>query len=94
MKLAWLTRPHEGDMSSHSVGEARNRLSQLIETALRGEPVVITRHGKPVVELVPVRPAPWPRAREALAWLKGNRIKPRGAAPLDVLLRQRDEGWP
>jgi prevent-host-death family protein len=81
-------------MSSHSVAEAKNQLSRLIETALSGESVVITRHGHPVVELTPIRQAPRPRAREALAWLEGRRIKPRGVSPLDVLLKQRAEDWP
>jgi prevent-host-death family protein len=44
-------------MSTHSVAEAKNRLSTLIDRALKGEGVVITRHGKPVVELRPI-PAP------------------------------------
>ena len=36
-----------------SVHEAKTNLSKLIEAALRGEQVVITRHGVPVVEVVP-----------------------------------------
>ncbi len=43
-------------MSTHSVAEAKNRLPELIDRALKGEGVVITRHGHPVVELKPVRP--------------------------------------
>lgn len=34
--------------------QAKTTLSQLVEAALRGEEVVIARHGKPVVRLVPV----------------------------------------
>lgn len=42
-------------MSSYSVADAKNHLPRLIDKALAGEEVVITRHGKPVVELrVPV----------------------------------------
>ena len=41
-------------MSRHSVAEAKNHLSELIDRALKGEGVVITRHGQPVVELKPV----------------------------------------
>lgn len=41
-------------MSSHSIVEAKNTLSSLIDRALSGEQVVITRHGHPVVELRPV----------------------------------------
>ncbi len=35
--------------------EAKNRLSELIERAERGERIVITRHGQPTVEFTPVR---------------------------------------
>jgi prevent-host-death family protein len=47
-------------MSEYSVADAKNTLSKLIDRALDGEEVVITRHGKPVVELRPavVRPQP------------------------------------
>ena len=36
-------------MSTHTVAEAEGHLSELIDRALEGEGVVITRHGKPVV---------------------------------------------
>ena len=38
-------------MTSYSVTDAKNRLSSLIDKALEGEEVVITRRGKPVVEM-------------------------------------------
>jgi prevent-host-death family protein len=41
-------------MASHSVVEAKNRLSELIDRALGGEAIVITRHGRPVIEFKPV----------------------------------------
>jgi len=41
-------------MSTFSVAEAKNTLPRLIDQALEGEEVVITRHGKPVAELRPV----------------------------------------
>lgn len=40
-------------MTTYSVAEAKNRLPKLIDKALEGEEVVITRRGKPVVELRP-----------------------------------------
>jgi prevent-host-death family protein len=80
-------------MSTYSVAEAKNRLSELIERALVGEGVVITRHGRPVVE---VRPVGMPhRAVNAsdLDWLAGQR--PRGPAPLQdagmLISAMRDE---
>ncbi len=40
-------------MKTMSVAEARADLSNCIREAERGDPVLITRHGKPVVALVP-----------------------------------------
>ena len=46
-------------MASIGVHQARAKLSRLIERALSGEEIVITRRGKPVVRLLPVeQPAP------------------------------------
>jgi prevent-host-death family protein len=36
--------------------EAKNRLGHLLDLVERGEEVTITRHGKAVARLVPVRP--------------------------------------
>ena len=64
-------------MSSHSVAEAKERLPELVERALRGEPVVITRDGRPVAEL---RPAPPAAVRtvtpDGTAGLRAHRIQP------------------
>jgi prevent-host-death family protein len=40
-------------VTTYSVADAKNTLPKLIDRALRGEEVVITRRGKPVVELRP-----------------------------------------
>ena len=40
-------------MATYSVADAKNRLPSLIDKAISGEEVVITRHGKPVAELRP-----------------------------------------
>ncbi|MFC3120526.1 type II toxin-antitoxin system Phd/YefM family antitoxin [Agaribacter flavus] len=37
--------------------EAKSKLSQLVETALKGEEVIIARCGKPAVKLVPFKPS-------------------------------------
>ena len=52
-------------MSTHTVAEAEGHLSELIDRALNGEGVVITRHGKPVVELKPVPSPPLRRLTQA-----------------------------
>ncbi len=36
-----------------SVKDAKNQLSDLLHRAEAGEKIILTRHGKPVVELVP-----------------------------------------
>jgi len=62
------------DMSRHSIAEAKNRLAELIDRALRGEEVVITRHGHPVVELKPISPAVEPITPKAIDWLAERRV--------------------
>lgn len=47
-------------MTAYSVADAKNTLPKLIDRALAGEEVVITRRGKPVVELRPASPRPAP----------------------------------
>jgi len=39
-----------------SIKEAKNKFPELVRRAEAGETVVITRHGEPVVEVVPHRP--------------------------------------
>jgi prevent-host-death family protein len=52
-------------MTHYSVAEAKNGLSGLIDKAMAGEEVVITRHGKPVVELRQAAPPKPDRAARA-----------------------------
>jgi len=61
-------------MSIHSVAEAKNQLSKLIDRALKGEGIVITRRGEPVVELKPVRPAPRPITEADIEWPRARRV--------------------
>lgn len=82
-------------MSSHSVSEAKNRLPELIDRALKGEEVVITRHGNPVVALKPVRPPARPVSKEGLDWLRARRAKlnnPKEDAAT-LVRKMRDEEW-
>jgi prevent-host-death family protein len=62
-------------MTTHSIAEAKDQLSRLIDRALQGESVVITRRGEPVVELKPVRPAPRPITRADIEWLRAIRAQ-------------------
>jgi prevent-host-death family protein len=79
-------------MSTHSVAEAKNQLSKLIDRALKGEGIVITRRGEPVVELKPVRPPPRPVTPADLDWLWENRIPSFSNKDAAALVREmRDE---
>ena len=61
-------------MGIYSVAEAKNQLSKLIDRALGGEGVLITRRGEPVVELRAVRPAPRPITEADIEWLRARRV--------------------
>jgi prevent-host-death family protein len=59
-------------MGRYSVVEAKKRLSELIDRALKGEAVVITQHGRPVIKLKPISGAAKPiLPRPSLGWMKG-----------------------
>ncbi len=83
-------------MGKHSVAEAKSHLSSLIDRALAGDEVIITRHGTPVVEIRPVVKAGRVVTKEAIDWLITNRVTPERPATLNAaeLIRQmRDEDW-
>lgn len=48
-------------MRNANIHEAKTHLSQLIESVLAGEDVIISRAGKPLVRLVPYEGASKPR---------------------------------
>jgi antitoxin (DNA-binding transcriptional repressor) of toxin-antitoxin stability system len=68
--IAISERPH---MAAYSVAEAKNTLPKLIDRALQGEEVVITRHGKPVAELRAVQPPAAPGIG-TLEWLRARTL--------------------
>jgi prevent-host-death family protein len=79
-------------MSTHSVSEAKNRLPELIDRALKGEGVVITRHGRPVVELKPIPEPVRPVSAAALDWLAARRVGKRAKEDAGAFVsRMRDE---
>lgn len=77
--------------------EARDRLPDLIDRALAGEDVRITRSGATVVELRPVAPARMGRVMTQAdwEWLDANRVGSR--IPKEdagsLVSRMRDEDW-
>jgi prevent-host-death family protein len=60
-------------MTAYSVAEAKNTLPRLIDRALQGEEVIITRHGKPVAELRPMAQLPQAPSRGTYEWLRSRR---------------------
>jgi prevent-host-death family protein len=59
-------------MAHYSVATTKDKLSSLIDKALAGEEVVITRHGKPTVEFKIVQEEKQDRA-QMMEWLRERR---------------------
>jgi prevent-host-death family protein len=72
-------------MSTYSVADAKAGLPGLINRALAGEEVIITRHGKPVVELRPTA-VPGPAGTVSHDWFLSRRVKLAPGAPTSVEL--------
>jgi prevent-host-death family protein len=80
-------------VGKYSVADAKNNLSDLIDRALEGEGVVITRHGRPVVKLTPISPPPkqmTPDAVDSLVRQRVGRRMPRENA-VAAVRKLRDE---
>jgi antitoxin (DNA-binding transcriptional repressor) of toxin-antitoxin stability system len=74
-------------MDPYIVAEAEAGLTDLIDHALAGDVVLVTRDGKPVAEIRPAAPAqppipPPPMTPEAKAafheWMAARRLQPKG----------------
>ena len=81
-----------------SVSEAKGQLTELVRRAEAGDEVVLTRHGRATVRLVPIRPQPNADARRAViaatqAAAKDKRTTGTGAARSQDFL-YRDDGLP
>jgi prevent-host-death family protein len=61
-------------MADYSIAEAKNNLPKLVDRAVAGEEVTITRRGKPVAKIVPS--APRKGMTIDLEWLERVRVKP------------------
>lgn len=82
-------------MARYSVAEAKNNLPKLLDLALKGEEVVITRRGVPVVDLT-VHKAAAPRKPIDVDWIIRHQIKPKTDEPFnsaDLIRQMRDEGY-
>ena len=76
-------------MTTCTVAEAKARLSELLTRVERGEELVITRRGRPVANLSPIRPV-----RQAVDWkmIKAFRtgMTARGDTAADLVRKVRD----
>ena len=79
-------------MREIEVLDATNSLSQLLDQVEQGETIVITRHGKPVAQLVPHREIDRERVRAAVAALlrfEGGQL-PKGMTFRSLIEQGRD----
>jgi prevent-host-death family protein len=60
----------EAAVSTYSIAQAKDQLSRLVDEALQGKQVTITRRGKPVVELRSAAPAGRPVTMKDIDWLR------------------------
>jgi prevent-host-death family protein len=60
-------------MKTVSIRDAKNRLTELAREVEGGETIVVTRHGRPIFDMVPHRPRKGPRleAIEEFKWKHG-----------------------
>ena len=81
-------------MKTVSVAEARARLPSLLQAAEAGEKVVVTRRGKPIAEVTPVRDEARRTLIEGLDWLAERRAarKPAVQDAASLIREMRDEG--
>jgi prevent-host-death family protein len=71
-------------LGKYSVADAKAGLPRLIDRALEGEEVIITRHGKPVAELRPASTASASAAPIAYGWLRARREARKGVGLTSV----------
>jgi prevent-host-death family protein len=82
------------------IAEFKDRLSELIAAAEAGEELVLTRHGKPTVRILPAEEtleARRKRAREAFARMGELREKMRAegrTVTIDEIIAWKNEGRP
>jgi len=81
-------------MPVYTIAQAKDHLSKLVDETMAGEDVTITRHGKPVVELRPARPAragrPSPELIDKIA-ARAKTLPALGENAVDIIRRMRDD---
>lgn len=87
-------------MANYGVAEAKNKFTHLLERVEDGERIIITRHGKPIVEIVkaaaaaPSKPVSAEAIAAALERLRILResLPPADMPATDMIREMRDEG--
>jgi prevent-host-death family protein len=79
-------------ISRKGVAEARRNFSALIEQAVRGEPTIITKHGRPYAALVPAAYFEQGVARVDIRALRGSG-KGLWARSIKRAIRSMREEW-
>lgn len=80
-------------MAEYSIADAKNHLPKLVDRAVAGEEVKITRRGKPIAKIVALGRTP--TMRFDLEWLDRVRVDPEDPT-LDftaIIREMRDEGY-
>jgi prevent-host-death family protein len=81
-------------MPVYTIAQAKDQLSKLVDEAIAGERVTITRHGKPVVDLRPARAPgagrPSPELIDKIA-ARAKTLPTLGESALDIIRRMRDD---
>ena len=62
-------------MKTVSIRDAKNRLTELARTVENGETIVVTRNGRPILDLVPHKPRRGLRLEALAEFKKRNGIK-------------------
>jgi prevent-host-death family protein len=83
-------------MPDYSVAEAKNNLPKLLDRALAGEEVTITRRGKPIAKIVANQPVAScddrPTSANDVDWIRRNRVAPKVEVDAAVAVREmRDD---
>jgi prevent-host-death family protein len=71
--------------------EARNQLPELLEAAEKGQPTIITRHGRPVAALMPIEAYGTALRQQPLVPLEGSGRGLWGKDSIRTLRKMRNE---
>jgi len=66
---------YNGQVKTVSIRDAKNRLTELARTVEDGETIVVTRNGRPILDLVPHKPQRGLRLEALAEFKKRNGIK-------------------